>query len=264
MRHVLSRYAVCVATTLIYGLLSGPETEAQVVRLKGDRANGSGAVIGNDKHKEGVKRHVLVLTAYHVLKDNTVTIHGNPVTLIAKDEKTDLALVKVLDFDSGGYFIAHKGMSSTGKAVLYGYPSGEFSAQDCTVDEKGDLSCKVRAGGSGGPLVMGRHFVVGVLTRYHGVATRNQIETLINDAGYGWLFQISKGYEHLYVPDDAAARATNDNSESVEEYLDRILKEVARDLQEHQQWMERFNAEQDRWMRQQERRMRKLLERKDD
>ncbi|GEM_PF-6169967 len=262
-RPLASRFlcsaVVCVAT-IVFVLLGGSTAHAQVVHLKGNRANGSGAVIGIDSHKEGVKKHYLILTAYHVMKDNIVTIDGNPVTLIAKDENTDLALAKVPLPDSAGYFLATKAIPSTGKAVLYGYPGSEYSTQDCTVDEKGDLSCKVRAGGSGGPLIKGHYFVVGVLTRYHGVATRDQIEALINAAGYSWLFQISKDYEHLYVSDVAPKAMGDDSDRQLEEYFRRIREELAREQQEHQEWRDRFFAEQDRWYREHVKKMQQQRE----
>jgi hypothetical protein len=190
---------VAILATLVFFLQAGQPAQAQVVHIKGNRANGSGAVIGIDVPREGVKKHYLVLTAYHVMKDNTVTIDGQPVTLIAKDEKTDLALVKVAGIDSAAYFVATDRIPATGKAVLYGFPGNKYSTQECTVDEKGDLSCKVHAGGSGGPLIKGNYFLIGVLTRFHGVATRSQIEAFLTTCGYDWLLQITKDYEHLYA-----------------------------------------------------------------
>ena len=73
----------------------------------------------------------------------------------------DRGVVKVAGIDSAGYFVATNRIPSTGKAVLYGYPGNEYSTQDCTVDDKGDLSCKVRAGGSGGPLIKGDYADLG-------------------------------------------------------------------------------------------------------
>ncbi|MFO0966137.1 MAG: serine protease [Gemmataceae bacterium] len=236
-----SPWRLLVLASLVLTFHPGVTAQAQVVHLKGDRAYGSGAVIGIEKHQVGVPKQDLVLTAWHVMKNNTVTIDGHPATLIAKDEKADLALVRVSGLDTAGYFVGTKGIPATGKAVLHGFPGNSYSAEDCSVDEKGDLSIKVRAGGSGGPLVKGHYFVIGVLTRYHGVATRDQIDAFLNSCGYGWLLDISKDYEHLYAAKKSPSPGDQFDA-NIEEAL-RLARELLREEREFQEWLRRQREE---------------------
>src|SRR5258708_28292806 len=70
IRQVACRVVLCAAVMVVV-LLGNSAAQAQVVHLKGNRANGSGAVIVIDKPREGVPKTYIVLTAYHVINDNT-------------------------------------------------------------------------------------------------------------------------------------------------------------------------------------------------
>ncbi len=167
-------------------LAEEPAKEPGIVKLVGDK-QGSGVVLYREIGPGG-EDHI-ILTANHVMPNDTTTIDGATATIIARDTDADLALVRVkLPKQRQMHWYPPKWLDPVGKARLFGFPGGTYTSQDCTVDEKGDLSCKVEAGGSGGPLFKDG-YVVGILTRYHGVATAPQIRAFLGKHNYLAVFE---------------------------------------------------------------------------
>ncbi len=178
----------CSLIVLLAAASRCPAEEPGIVKLESDTGQGSGVVIRREYPPTGGENHI-ILTANHVVRKDATTIDGATGTVIARDPDADLALVSVqLPRKREMYWYAPKWFNPVGKATLYGFPGGKYEVQNCTVDENGDLSCKVRAGGSGGPLFKD-NYIVGILTRYHGVATSKQIYAFLGKHGYLSVFE---------------------------------------------------------------------------
>lgn len=78
---------------LLCATLGSPQVQAEIpirstVQVKVENGAGSGVVV-----QEGEES--LILTANHVVKDEGMTVNGLPATIVLRDEKRDLALIKV-------------------------------------------------------------------------------------------------------------------------------------------------------------------------
>jgi hypothetical protein len=186
MSRVRAARVACSLIVLLAAASTSPADEPGIVKIESD-GQGSGVVLYRQTSKDGME-HV-ILTANHVVRLETATIDGATGRVVARDKDADLAIVLVrLPKDRQMSWYAPKWLNPVGKAKLYGFPAGKYEEQDCTVDEKGELSCQVRAGGSGGPLFKDG-YVIGILTRYHGVATSKQIYAFLDKHGYRSVFE---------------------------------------------------------------------------
>jgi hypothetical protein len=187
MSSVRSARIACSLIVLLAAASAIQAHEPPFVLIRSDGKQGSGVVLYREYGPDGV-RHV-ILTANHVVPDDNATIDGATGKVVARDKDSDLAIVRIeLPKTREILWYPPKWMKMAGKAKLHGFPGGEYEVKDCTVDANGDLDCKVRGGGSGGPL-MNDGYVVGILTRYHGVATSKQIHDFLGKHNFLSFFE---------------------------------------------------------------------------
>lgn len=88
-----ARHVVLGILGLLCATLGSPQVQAEIpvrstVQVKVENGAGSGVVV-----QEGEES--LILTADHVVKEEGMTVNGLPVTIVLRDAKRDLALIKV-------------------------------------------------------------------------------------------------------------------------------------------------------------------------
>lgn len=200
-----------------------------VLMLRDDSNQGSGVAICRVWYDDS--EYHIVLTANHVMRKDTTTVDGASAVVVARDPSADLALVKVkLPTKHEIRRVAPPWFQPVGRSILHGFPDGSYEAQDCNVDGRGDLSCQVRGGGSGGPLLKDG-YIVGVLIRYHGVATLQQIRAFLDRERF---------LPHFEPEPPVAFPAISEATLRKLDELDRALDNLERVIDESQRERERM------------------------